>query len=209
VLWWFLLPRCPRDTCVLITKNTPGHPVSEILKQAEEGSGLERQPLAKNPSVLRRLVGRTPKRGFKRIHHYVGDYDKVLTIPLLPFYHRECEYAIPVARTVKALKAMWDIVEEGDISPSLPVEVRFVARDEILLSPCYSGAVNYIGVSTLVNSTEVFERFEPLMKTLGGRPHWGKCYTITRDEVANIMYPSTYGAFLRRAERIGPGRRLR
>lgn len=45
-----------------------------------------------------------------------------------------------------------------------------------------------------MNSTEVFERFEPLMKRLGGRPHWGKNYTITREE-AMPMYPSTYKRF--------------
>ena len=190
----------------MITKNAPGHPTSDILKEAEEGSGLQRQPLVKNPGVLRRLVGRTPKRGFKRIHHYVDDYDKVLTIPLVPFYHRECEYAIPVASTVKALKAMRDIVEEGDISLSLPVEVRFVAKDEILLSPCYNGAVSYIGASTLVNSTEVFERFEPLMKRLGGKPHWGKNATITQDEVAKTMYPSTYARFCKVRNTFDPKR---
>jgi len=36
----------------------------------------------------------------------------------------------------------------------------------------------------VVNSTEVFERFEPLMKRMGGNPHWGKNATITQDEIA-------------------------
>lgn len=206
VVWWFLLPNCPRDSCVLITKNTPGHRVSDILQQSGDGSREGGQALSKHPAFLRRLVGRTPKRGFKRIHHYIGEYNRVLTIPLLPFYHRECEYAIPVASTVKALRSMRDIVEEGDISLSLPVEVRFVANDDILLSPCNNGVpVSYIGASTLVNSTEVFERFEPLMKTLGGRPHWGKNYTITRDEVAK-MYPTTYDLFRKARDTFDPRR---
>ncbi len=29
------------------------------------------------------------------------------------------------------------------------------------------------------------------MKRLGGRPHWGKNYTITRDEALQV-YPPTY-----------------
>jgi hypothetical protein len=30
-----------------------------------------------------------------------------------------------------------------------------------------------------------------IMKALGGRPHWGKCFTLTRQE-AEAMYPDTY-----------------
>jgi hypothetical protein len=156
---------------------------------------VQRRPLIKDPGALRGLVGRAPKEGFKRIHHYVGDYDKVLTIPLLSFYHRECEYAIPLDETVKALKARREIVEEGDVSLSLPLEVRFVAKDDILLSPSHDDPVSYFGASTLVNSTEVFERFEPLMKRLRGRPHWGKNATITQAEVERTMYPSTCDRF--------------
>jgi FAD/FMN-containing dehydrogenase len=196
VLWWLLPPDCPRDTAILITKNAPGHAVSDVLKPAlEERLDSSRQVLPKEPGTLRKLAMRAPKRDFKKIVHYVGPYNQVLTIPLLPVFHRECEYAIPVGNTVKALKAMREFVEEGDLSLSLPVEVRFVAKDEILLSPCYDGPMSYIGASTLVNSTEVFERFEPLMKRLGGRPHWGKNATISQDEVEKTMYPSTYDRF--------------
>ena len=195
LFWWFLLPGCPRDTAVLITKNSVGHPVSDVLKPPS-GAAMpsSSQVLSKDPGTLRKLSMKGSKDEFKRIIHYVGPYNQVLTIPLLPLFHRECEYAIPVAKTVEAIKAMREFVEEGDLSLLLPVEVRFVAKDDILLSPCHEGPVSYIGASTLVNSTEVFERFEPLMKRLGGRPHWGKNYTITREEAMHL-YPSTYKRF--------------
>jgi FAD/FMN-containing dehydrogenase len=193
VLWWFLAPGFPRDTAILITKNPPGHPVSGVIKEGLEGSDIGGESLGKDPGILRK-AGPAPAGKYKPFHHYVGPYSKVLTIPLLPFFHRECEYAIPASRTVEALRAMREIVEEGDIELSLPVEVRFVAQDDALLSPCYDGPVAYIGASTLINSTEVFERFEPLMKRLGGRPHWGKNATITKDEVKG-MYPATYELF--------------
>jgi len=38
------------------------------------------------------------------------------------------------------------------------------------------------------------QRFEPLMKSLGGRPHWGKHFTMTRDEI-RAMYPDTFQDF--------------
>lgn len=207
VIWWLVPPHCPRDTAILITKNSLGHAVSGVLKQgSEERTGLSRQSLPKQPDTLRKLASRAPKSQFKKILQYVGPYNQVLTIPLLPVFHRECEYAIPVGKTVDALKTMREIVEEGDISLSLPVEVRFVAKDDILLSPCYNGPMAFIGASTLVNSTEVFERFEPLMKRLGGRPHWGKNATITQTEVSKDMYPATYARFCLVRDALDPDR---
>lgn len=41
------------------------------------------------------------------------------------------EYAILVDKTVAALKAMREVVEEGDITLTLPVELRWVARYEL------------------------------------------------------------------------------
>ena len=208
LFWWFLLPGCPRDTAVLITKNVVGHQVSDILKQpSADAIPASSQVLSKDPAILRKFSMQARKDEFKRIIHYVGPYNQVLTIPLLPLFHRECEYAIPVAKTVEAIRAMREFVEEGELSLLLPVEVRFVAKDDILLSPCHEGPVSYIGASTLVNSTEVFERFEPLMKRLGGRPHWGKNYTITRDE-AMQMYPSTYKRFCDVRDAFDPNRVL-
>jgi L-gulonolactone oxidase len=209
VLWWLLPPFCPRDAVILITKNCVGHPVSDIITQGlEPANGVRQQRLAKDLGLLRKLASRPPKSGFrlKKIFHFVDDYDKVLTIPLLPVYHRECEYAIPLGRTVEALRAMREVVEEGDISLSLPVEVRFVAHDDSLLSPCYQRDVSYVGASTLTNSTEVFERFEPLMKRLGGKPHWGKNATITQDEIATVMYPQTYNRFRNVRDSFDPKR---
>jgi len=206
LFWWLLLPGCPRDTTILITKNVVGHPVSDVLKQpGAEAIPSSSQVLSKEAGTLRKLSMQARKDEFKRIIHYVGPYSQVLTIPLLPVFHRECEYAIPVAKTVEAIRTMREFVEEGDVSLLLPVEVRFVAQDDILLSPCHEGPVSYIGASTLVNSTEVFERFEPLMKQLGGRPHWGKNYTITREE-AMQMYPSTYKRFCDVRDAFDPNR---
>jgi len=205
LFWWLLPPGCPRDAAILITNNAVGHKVSDVLQAAGSGAPASAQVLTKDAGTLRKLATQARKDEFKRLIHYVGPYSQVLTIPLLPVFHRECEYAIPAARTVEAIRAMREVVEEGDMSLLLPVEVRFVAKDDILLSPCHDGPMSYIGASTIVNSTEVFERFEPLMKSLGGRPHWGKNYTITREE-ARQMYPSTYKRFCDVRDAFDPDR---
>jgi FAD/FMN-containing dehydrogenase len=207
VLWWMLLPLMRRDTVVLITKNSVGGPRGTLARKGlEVGSSVSRKRLPKGEKELREVARAAPVRGLKTIRHIVADYDEALTIPLLPMFHRECEYAIPAEKTIEALKAIREVLEEGDLSLDLPLEMRFVARDDILLSPCNGRAVCYIGASTLLNSTEVFERFEPLMKSLGGRPHWGKNFTLTQEEVAKDMYPATYEIFRAVRDRFDPKR---
>lgn len=119
----------------------------------------------------------------------------MLTIPLLPVYHRECEYAIPVEKASEALESLRTVLDEADAKLRLPIEVRFVAADQDPISPAYGRATCYIGVATLDNATEIFERVEPIMKELGGRPHWGKHFNLTRAE-AEAMYPATFDDFV-------------
>lgn len=202
VLWWFLPGLgLPRDKVVLITKNAVGRAL-----EAVDAAPASARPLPARGPELERLAASAPARGFRRIRHAIEPYDKALTIPLLPVFHRECEYAIPVERTGAALEALRTVVEEGDMVLDLPVEVRFVAKDDSLLSPCRGRGSCYIGASTLKYSTEVFERFEPLMKSLGGRPHWGKNFTVTREELARQMYPDTYERFRAVRDRFDPRR---
>jgi L-gulonolactone oxidase len=195
LLWWFIPPIGPRDKVILVTKNPPGHPAG-ILSEAENlllplPDGVTPVPLARDAEILANLaLGTDTTHGFKKILRFTADYDRVLTIPLLPVFHRECEYAIPVENTADALLAFRKVIIEGDFSLRLPVEVRFVANDRILLSPANDRDVAYIGASTLTNATEVFERFEPIMKDNGGRPHWGKNFTLTRNEVVELYGPS-------------------
>lgn len=74
---------------------------------------------------------------------------------------------------------------------NFPMEVRFVAADDIPLSPasgrdsCYIGA--YVG--SLKWATPYFSDFEALMQDYEGRPHWGK--TFSRDHAAlRKLYPA-------------------
>jgi FAD/FMN-containing dehydrogenase len=122
---------------------------------------------------------------------------------LLPVFHRECEYAIPADDAAEALQRFKRVVQECDISTILPVEVRFVARDSSLLSPARGRDVCYIGVAAQPNANEVYARFEPIMKDFGGRPHWGKHFSLTREEV-EAMYPDSYDKFREIRQQLDP-----
>jgi L-gulonolactone oxidase len=185
-LWWLVPPIGPKDTVIVTTMNPPG-------TGGGPGGGM---PLPMDIAGLfsnftHLFTGGPDCSAFL---NFKDHYDQILTVPLLPVLHRECEYAIPVDRTGDALKAFKRIIEEEDLSLTLPIEVRFVQQDDTFLSPAQGRDVCYIGAATQPNANEVFERFEPIMKALGGRPHWGKCFSLTRED-AQAMYPDTYEQF--------------
>jgi FAD-linked oxidoreductase len=119
----------------------------------------------------------------------VAAYDYVLNIPMPP-EHQECEYAVPVEGVAEAVRLTRRIIEENDYHVNFPVEVRFVAADEAMLSPAYGRDICYVGAYTFGEefARPLFERFEREMKKLGGRPHWGKHLTLSREE-ARRLYP--------------------
>ena len=200
-LWWF--PKTLfgiKHNVIVSTMNPPNTPPG-MLAQFQTLTGAGSNPFANaslpfDLGLLFNALGQLavdPDRGVL-LSRFTGNYVNVLTLPLVPIPHRECEYAIPAAKACEALLKFKQVMDEGDFSTTLPVEVRFVAKDDSLLSPASGRDVCYIGANTQENANEVFQRFEPLMKSLGGRPHWGKHFTMTRDEMAAI-YPGAYEKF--------------
>ena len=195
--WWLIPPIGGKEDVIMTTEN----PVAAGAPSGPS-SGLPMDAVELFNNLFNFSGPTTP--GQNPFLRYVDEYDDVLTIPLLPVFHRECEYAIPIGKTAEALRAFKRAVDEEDLSLTLPLEVRYVAKDEILLSPAYKQDICYIGVATQPNSTEVIERFEPIMKRLGGKPHWGKCYSLTRAE-AEAMYPE-YQKFRTIRNELDPNR---
>jgi L-gulono-1,4-lactone dehydrogenase len=206
LLWWLVAPIGPKDNVLVITMNPPGTPAG-ILGQAgvpAGGVGEAAPPMDTNDllSMVLKLFF-PPGKTFHQILKRKDRYDRILTIPLIPVLHREFEYAIPAANAPEALRQLRRIIDEGDISTTLPVEVRYVAKDNSLMSPARGRDVCYIGVSTQPNANEVYARVEPVMKDLGGRPHWGKHFTLRRSEV-EAMYPDSYDKFRQIRKELDP-----
>lgn len=61
-----------------------------------------------------------------------------------------------------------------------PVEVRFVAADDIYLSPsfgrdsCYINIIMYRPFGRSTDHHKYWDEYERIMKNAGGRPHWAK-----------------------------------
>ena len=200
-IWWF--PKTLfgiKHDVVLTTMNPPNTPRG-MLDQfedltAEESNVLSNNALPMDIGVLFNALLELAADPDDQVllSRFTGNYLDVLTLPLIPILHRECEYAVPVDKAREALLRFRNVLDEGDFNTTLPVEVRFVAKDDSLLSPAQGRDVCYIGAQTQDNANEVFQRYEPLMKSLGGRPHWGKHFTMTRDEMRS-MYPATFQQF--------------
>jgi FAD/FMN-containing dehydrogenase len=191
-LWWLVPSIGPRDIVLVTTMNPPT--TQEAATERTGGRLREALPMdAEALAATASALAAVPTESLAPLT-FVDRYDKVLTLPPLKILHRECEYAIPVANAGEALRAVRRAIAEGDLTMKLPIEVRFVAKDDILLSPARGRDVCYIGVSTEDNATEAFERVEPIMRRLGGRPHWGKCFSLTRKDL-EAMYPDSYEKF--------------
>lgn len=117
----------------------------------------------------------------------VGRSDLVLSIAM-PAVHRETEYAIPLEHTREALERLRSLIESQQFLVNFVVEARFVKGDSSWMSPAYGQDVCQLG-AYMANSRGIdayFEGFAAFMKAMGGRPHWGKEFSATTDEIQQI-----------------------
>jgi L-gulonolactone oxidase len=206
LLWWLVAPIGPKDHVLLLTMNPPGTQPG-ILGQSGSGSTKNNAPPMDTNDLLS-LILNIPgllftQQTFQQLFKRTGRYDSILTLPLFPVLHRELEYALPVENVPDALRALKKMFDETDMSTTLPVEVRYVAADNSLLSPARGRPTCYIGVSTQPNANEVYSRVEPILKEFGGRPHWGKHFTLVRSEV-EAMYADSLDKFRQIRKELDP-----
>jgi L-gulono-1,4-lactone dehydrogenase len=102
----------------------------------------------------------------------------------------EMEYAVPRAAGAEAVRAVFDLVERSRLPVLFPLEVRFGAPDDALISPgagrdsCYVAVHMYRGM----DFEPYFRAVEDIMRAHDGRPHWGKRHFRTAAELSGL-YP--------------------
>ena len=102
----------------------------------------------------------------------------------------EMEYGIPREHGAEAVRRVFELVEGRGFRVSFPIEVRFVASDEVMLSPSHERDTCYIAVHMYRGSEweAYFRGVEEIMDSYGGRPHWGKRHFQTAESLAS-RYP--------------------
>src|SRR4051812_33630724 len=96
----------------------------------------------------------------------------------------EMEYALPREHAVEALRAAKQALERHPVS--FPIELRFSAPDDALLSPAHGRESAFIAVHVFRGMAfeAAFREVEAALSELGGRPHWGKRSFLSAAELA-------------------------
>jgi len=138
------------------------------------------------PEWIPRLGRTLPSPG--RVE-YVDHSHRVFASPRLVRF-AEMEYAIPRAAAREALSRLVEMVKARGFLLSFPVEVRFVAADDIPLSPAYGRETCYVAVHVFQGMPyePYFRAVEEIMRSYGGRPHWGKIHFQSEDTLRGL-YP--------------------
>ena len=86
----------------------------------------------------------------------------------------EMEYALPREHAVEAVRAAREALERHPVS--FPIELRFSAADDALLSPAHIAQSTFVAVHVFrwMAYEPAFREVEAALRELGGRPHWGK-----------------------------------
>jgi L-gulono-1,4-lactone dehydrogenase len=96
----------------------------------------------------------------------------------------EMEYCVPREHAVAAVRAARAALERHAVS--FPVELRFTAGDDALLSPAHGRESAFVAVHVFRGMAyePAFREVEAALSELGGRPHWGKRSFLSAAELA-------------------------
>ena len=150
--------------------------------------------------TLNRLAGRSASQ-----RERVADSFDVFASPRLVRFE-EMEYALPREHAVEAMRAARQILERYPVS--FPIELRFSAGDDALLSPAHARDTAYVAVHVFegMSFEAPFREVEAVMGEWGGRPHWGKRSFLSAAELAP-RYPR-WADFAAIRERLDPDGRF-
>lgn len=116
----------------------------------------------------------------------------------------EMEYGIPREACSSALNDIRKMIEARSYRISFPIEVRFTAADDALLSTAHGRESAYIAVHMYkgMEFEPYFRSVAEIMASYSGRPHWGKMHWLQCDELA-ALYPR-WSEFVRVRRELDP-----
>lgn len=102
----------------------------------------------------------------------------------------EMEYSVPAKHMKQVLTEVEACVRKHRFAVHFPVECRYVKGDDIWLSPAYGRDSAFIAVHMYKGMPyeTYFACVESIMRSYGGRPHWGKLHAMKAGELKSV-YP--------------------
>ena len=118
----------------------------------------------------------------------------------------EMEYALPAAHARAAVERVLALVERRSLPILFPLEVRFAAGDDALLSTAHGRDTCYVAVHQFqrMEFETFFRAAEEIFDDFGGRPHWGKRHYAGAATLAG-RYPQ-WERFAAVRDRLDPDR---
>jgi L-gulonolactone oxidase len=149
-------------------------------------------------------INRVAGRAASKRERVAESFDVFASPRLVRF--EEMEYALPRARATEAVRAAREILARHPVS--FPIELRFSAGDDALLSPAHARDSAYVAVHVFEGMAfeAPFREVEAVMRGWDGRPHWGKRSFLGAAELAP-RYPR-WADFAAIRERLDPDRRF-
>lgn len=121
--------------------------------------------------VLRAVVPRLGRTEYSDASH------RVFASPRLVRFV-ELEYAMPRAAFPEVFERVRRLADPLASRVVFPVECRWVAGDDLPLSPAFGRDTAYLAVHVVRGNPyqEYFRGVEAILDSVGGRPHWGKMH---------------------------------
>ena len=118
----------------------------------------------------------------------------------------EMEYSIPYEHCRSAIEDIERVISEKNYKVSFPVEVRFTAGDDNVLSTAHARQSAYIAVHMFKGCDygPYFASVAEIMAKYVGRPHWGKMHFLTNEQLSRL-YPR-WAEFLVVRDQLDPHR---
>jgi len=118
----------------------------------------------------------------------------------------ESEQAVAREHAAEAVQAVSKVLERHPVN--FPIELRFVAADDALLSPSHGRDSAYIAVHVYRGKAmdPVLREVESVLAQYGNWPHWGKRTSLCAADLAP-RYPR-WADFTAARERFDPQRRF-
>jgi L-gulonolactone oxidase len=181
--WWFPFTDRVKEFVYERTGDPPnrgrglGHRLERSLPVTAVFNGiaaLGRSRPSWVPSINRRVMRLLPDG------QRVDRSDRLLVIAMPP-RHSESEFSVEVKDAAAAMAALRERVCSDRLPVNLPIEVRFVAADDLLLSPNRGRASCHFTLcihATRERRDAYFGAAASILLGFGGRPHWGKTFDV-------------------------------
>lgn len=102
----------------------------------------------------------------------------------------ESEYGVPAAEGAAVVRELRNHIRHAEPTVLFPIEFRYVAGDDIPLSPAYGRDSAFIAVHKYHRKPHrsYFDACERIFDAHDGRPHWGKMHSLDPERLQS-RYP--------------------